>query len=121
MLRSELFFVRFALPVVPFLCVLAGCAVVLAARRVGEVTERRASVGLAGGWCNWAGVAGAGLALVAVLQPTLDSLSHNLLLEQDDTRVLAARWALDTARPGDKLLVEEYTIRDRVPRAYGGP
>ena len=38
MLRSELFFVRFALPVVPFLCLLAAVAVV-AVRRDGR--ERR--------------------------------------------------------------------------------
>ena len=131
MLRSELFFVRFALPVVPFLCVLAACGVVLLARMVADAANRRtdseqrgepgSSGALTSGGVSWVGPIGAGLALAAVLQPAIDSVRHNLLIAREDTRVLAARWALDNVAPDDKLLAEEYTIRDRVPRAYGGP
>ena len=64
---------------------------------------------------------GAALTLVALAQPTLDTVRHNVLIGQEDTRVLAARWALANVPPGAKLAVEEYTIRDRRPRAYGGP
>jgi hypothetical protein len=107
MLRSELFFVRFALPVVPFLCLFAGAAV----------------IGIAG-WMQRYGQAaalasGVGLALVATVPTTLDSVRHNLLIGQEDTRVLAERWALATVPPGVKMQLEEYTIRDRRPRAYG--
>ena len=109
MLRSELFFVRFALPVVPFLCLLAAVSVVALA----QAAARRGRA---------AGIATLGLlSVVALAQPTLDTVRHNVLIVQDDTRVLAARWALDTLPPGAKLAVEEYTIRDRRPRAYGGP
>ncbi|MCC7372244.1 MAG: glycosyltransferase family 39 protein [Chloroflexi bacterium] len=107
MLRSELFFVRFALPAVPFLCLFAGVAIVgLAtwASRFGNL------IGL--------GV-GAVLTVLALGQPTLDTVRHNLLVSQDDTRVLAERWALANVPPGAKLQLEEYTIRDRRPRAYG--
>jgi hypothetical protein len=109
MLRSQLFFVRFALPVVPFLCLLAAVAVVSMA--------------------SWAGrwrpllvpVVGIVLAVVALVPTTLDTVHHNLLIAQEDTRVLAARWALANVPAGAKLALEEYTIRDRRPRAYGGP
>ena len=121
MLRSELFFARFALPVVPFLCVLAACAVVRLGQLAGAAAEHRAPADRSSLGHRRAALVGALLALLAVLQPTLDSARHNLLIAQDDTRVLAARWALETVRPGDKLLAEEYTVRDRVPRAYGGP
>ena len=121
MLRSELFFVRFALPVVPFLCVLAACGVVLLARMAGEQVHQWSRSDLASDRRGWAALVGAALALAAVVQPTLDSARHNLLIAQEDTRVLATRWAVENVRPGDKLLVEEYTLRDRVPRAYGGP
>ncbi len=120
MLASELFFVRFALPVVPFLCILAACAVVLLARTV-RAAGRDAPIGPEISGRGRAGLVGVGLVLAAVLQPTMDSVCHNLLVMQDDTRALATRWALDNIRPGEKVLVEEYTIRDEVPREYGRP
>jgi hypothetical protein len=109
MLRSQLFFVRFALPVVPFLCLLAGAAVVW----LGEIAARRGrTIGAA---------AVAVLTIAAVAQTTVDTARHNLLIAQEDTRALASEWAVANVPPGAKLQVEEYTIRDRRPRAYGGP
>jgi hypothetical protein len=107
MLRSELFFVRFALPAVPFLCLFAGAAFVAVASwavRYGR------PAGLA---------AGAALTVIALAPTTLDTVRHNLLIGQEDTRVLAERWALANVPPGVKTQLEEYTIRDRRPRAYG--
>jgi hypothetical protein len=109
MLRSQLFFVRFALPVAPFLCLLAGAAVVWIA---GLAARRGKTIG---------GVVAAGLTVAALAQPTLDTVRHNLLITQEDTRALAADWALANMPSGAKVQVEEYTIRDRRPRAYGGP
>jgi hypothetical protein len=109
MLRSELFFVRFALPVVPFLCLLAAVAVVALARIAGR---RGRTLGA---------VTFGALTVAALAQPAFDTVRHNLLIAQDDTRVLAARWALANVPPTEKLAVEEYTIRDRRPRAYGAP
>jgi hypothetical protein len=103
MLRTELFFVRFALPVVPFLCLLAGCGVAILAGALGR--PRLAAV----------------LALAALVQPTANVIVHNALVGQEDTRVLAARWALENVGPRDKVQIEDYTIRDRRERAYGGP
>ena len=109
MLRSELFFVRFALPVVPFVCLFAAVAVVAC---VGWIGRLRPALAL---------LAGATLTILTLAQPVADTIRHNLLLGQDDTRVLAVRWALANVTAGAKLALEEYTIRDRRPRAYGGP
>jgi hypothetical protein len=109
MVRSELFFVRFALPAVPFLCLLAAVAVVELARLAGRKSRMLGVVALCA------------LTVAAVAQPALDTIQHNILIAEDDTRVLAARWALANVPPIEKLAVEEYTIRDRRPRAYGGP
>jgi len=109
MLRSELFFVRFALTVVPFLCLLAAAAVVSLTRMVARWRPELVPA------------LAAGLVIVALVQPTNDTIRHNLLIAQDDTRILAARWALANLPPGAKLALEDYTIRDRRPRAYGGP
>ena len=109
MLRSELFFVRFALPVVPFLCLLAAIPVVAI---VNTLARRRSDLAM-----PYAAM----LAVAAIGQPAFDSVRHNMLIGEDDTRVLAAQWALANVPPGAKMQVEEYTIRDRRPRAYGGP
>ena len=63
----------------------------------------------------------AALAAAALVQPAVDVVRHNALVTREDTRVLAARWALASVPPGAKVALEEYTIRDRRPRAYGGP
>jgi len=109
MLRSQLFFVRFALPVVPFLCLLAAVAVVAVVKTIAGHRSALAA--------PYAGM----LIIAAVAQPTFDTVRHNQLIAKEDTRVLAAEWALANVPPGAKLAVEEYTIRDRRPRSYGGP
>jgi 4-amino-4-deoxy-L-arabinose transferase-like glycosyltransferase len=119
MLRTELFFARFALPVVPFLCLLAACAVVLLVEGVRGLIGRR--VGPPPTGRRLAPVVGGGLAVVALIQPAYDVALHNTIIGREDSRVLAADWALANIPPDAKVALEEYTIRDRRPRAYGGP
>jgi hypothetical protein len=109
MLRTELFFVRFALPVVPFLCLLAAVAVVSLAE---QAARRRRVLGA---------LVTVVLIVAALAQPAVNTFRHNILLGEEDTRALAARWAVENVPPDAKVAVEEYTIRDRRPRAYGGP
>ncbi len=116
MLDTELFFVRFALPVAPFFCLLAGCGIGLLVSRA----HASSGTGAAISGRLWP-VISAALAVAALVQPALDVARHNALVQREDTRVLAARWALDNVPPGAKVALEEYTIRDRRPRAYGGP
>jgi hypothetical protein len=119
MLRTELFFARFALPVVPFLCLLAACAVVLLADAVRGSLGRRAGSALLGR--RLAPAVGAGLAALALVQPAYNVAVHNAIIGRDDTRALAAEWALANIPADAKVALEEYTLRDRRPRAYGGP
>ncbi len=110
MLQTELFFVRFALPVAPFLCLLAAAGVVLAADWTGHILGSRIAPAL-----------GISLAVAALVQPTLNVALHDRLVTRGDTRVLAAEWALANIPPDAKVALEDYTIRDRRPRAYDGP
>lgn len=107
MLRTELFFVRFALPLAPFVCLFAACGVTLVANAVAH-PALRVAIGLS-------------LTMAALVHPAANVVAHNLLIEKEDTRALAARWAVEHVPPAAKVLVEDYTIRDRRPRAYGGP
>jgi 4-amino-4-deoxy-L-arabinose transferase-like glycosyltransferase len=108
MSRCELFFVRFALPSAPILCVLAAVGLVA---MLGRLPRR----------LPWMKRMVAVIAIAAALPTTLDSIAHNRLLDQTDTRVLAAEWAVANVPRDAKVLIEEYTIRDFRPRAYGGP
>ena len=113
MLRTELFFARFVLPAVPFVCLLAACGVVLVVEWARQAVLPRGR-----GVESALGIA---LALAALVQPTLAVLRHDALVLREDTRVLAAQWALANIPADAKVGLEEYTIRDRRPRAYGGP
>jgi hypothetical protein len=107
MLRTELFFVRFALPLTPFVCLFAACGVTLVAKAV-KLPALRVAVGLS-------------LAVAALVHPAANVIAHNVLIANEDTRALAARWAVEHVPHDRMVLVEDYTIRDRRPRAYGGP
>lgn len=77
-------FLRYMLPMVPFLCVAAGWWI---AHWSGGLKRRRT---------------GLTLATVAVLAagPIFDVLQTNLRLSRTDTRLLAAAWLLDEVEPG---------------------
>jgi 4-amino-4-deoxy-L-arabinose transferase-like glycosyltransferase len=81
MATIELFFVRFALPLLPPLCVLAGLGGQVLATNLASVIRRP-------------GVAFV-LAVIVLLQPAIAIVQHNLLITRDDTRVLASRWAME--------------------------
>ncbi|MFN8521712.1 MAG: phospholipid carrier-dependent glycosyltransferase [Chloroflexota bacterium] len=106
MSRCELFFVRFALPAVPFLCLLAGRGVVCASRVLADRVP--------------GSLTAVALCLFAVAPSAYQVALHNSLVTREDTRVQAARWLSENVPTGAKVLIEEYTIRDFKPRAYGG-
>jgi 4-amino-4-deoxy-L-arabinose transferase-like glycosyltransferase len=81
MATKPLFFVRFAMPLLPFLCLLAAYGGGVLATNLAAVTRRP--------------VLAFALAVVAVLQPAIAIVRHNLILTREDTRVLAARWAMN--------------------------
>jgi hypothetical protein len=80
MTTKDLFFVRFALPLLPALCVLAGLGGEVVVTALAPVLRLRGPGFL--------------LAVAASLQPALAIVQYNLLMTRDDTRVLASRWAM---------------------------
>ncbi len=81
MATKALFFVRFALPLLPFLALFAAFGLWTLVRWLVPDRARGTALALAG--------------LVALAQPTLAVVQHNLLISREDTRVLASRWALE--------------------------
>jgi hypothetical protein len=93
MSAQKLFFARFALPALPFLCILAGYAI----WRLGQTRWHLLT---------------ALLLFAAIAQPLAMTLQHDRLLGRPDTRFLAAQW-IDANIPHDATLaVESYSTLD---------
>lgn len=126
MLRQELFFARFALPLLPSLAVLAGLGLVWLAEGVARrLLAPRAVPSTSRLGVRPAHVFGAallGLLLLALLPPLATTIAHNRLATTTDTRVLASRW-LDQHAPGSKVATDSYGVPiawsgNRGPRPY---
>lgn len=85
-------FVRYMIPVVPFLCLFAAYAVTEAARALarGAPAGREA-------------MAAGGLALAIVAPTAWSSVRFDYLLAQDDNRNVAARWVEENVPPGSSI------------------
>ena len=105
LLGSSLFYARFALPVVPFVALLAGYAAV-------SLVDALHSWG----W-RWA-VGGWAIALM-VAPPLLVDAKHDSLLRAEDTRLQLARWVESNVPPGSKIAVEGYSLVDFWGRKVG--
>lgn len=100
-LNVKLFFARFAIPLLPFLCLAAGYALMQAPRlRVSRVSVIAA------------------LLAVAAYQPLYNDYYHARILQERDTRADAYYWLEQNVPAGARIIAEEYTVRDRRPRAY---
>ena len=89
---QRLFFARFALPMLPFLCLLAGYAIEqLGQWRLGRLPSAALTITLL---------------LAAALQPLALSLRHEALLGSADTRLLAAKW-IDSHLPANASIAIE--------------
>jgi Dolichyl-phosphate-mannose-protein mannosyltransferase len=87
---SQEVFLRYALPLLPALCLLAGGSL-----RVADVSRLP-------------GVALAGLAAVLLVPSAFTSVQGDRLLAATDTRVEAAFWLLANAGPGSELVLPNY-------------
>jgi hypothetical protein len=97
LLSKALFFPRLAIPLLPFLCVLAAYGTL------------RLTAGIPAAWRSASLLA---LLTVAVAQPLANDLLHNRILMQADTRVLANEWAQANLPPYSSLVVEKYSLAD---------
>jgi 4-amino-4-deoxy-L-arabinose transferase-like glycosyltransferase len=103
MLTVRLFFARFVTLPAPFICLLAGYGVVVIAQALPSNRSRLLAVGL--------------MTALIVAQPLAGSVRHNLLIGQTDTRPLAYAWLVANVPAGARIAADEYTVRDRRPRA----
>jgi hypothetical protein len=100
MLRQELFFARFALPLLPSLAILAGLGVVAVVRLALRDPRRQPRVAVLAGL--------AAIVIAGVLLPEmLVTVRHNQLATTTDTRVLARRW-LNQRGDGARVATELY-------------
>lgn len=104
MLTQQLYFVRFSIPALPFLAILAGYGATLLLRQVSPLVHQRA----------WT----VGLMIIALSQTAVFSVQVNMLLGTEDTRVLADRWISENIPEGGLLLVDD--ISD-LRRSQGWP
>ena len=98
LLASDLFYARFAIPVIPFLALAAGYAAVRATAKV-RTGFRRYS-------------AAAAIAGLLVLPPLAVDVKHDSLLRAEDTRLELGRWVEANLHPGGKMAVEGYSFVD---------
>jgi hypothetical protein len=81
---GKVVFMRYALPLVPLLCLAAGCV-------LDALGQRYAN------WAVWLGV------LLVAVPMAYVSGQHSHLLARADTRVLAARWIEQNAETGERI------------------
>jgi 4-amino-4-deoxy-L-arabinose transferase-like glycosyltransferase len=108
LMGSSLFYARFAIPMLPFIALFAGYAVVYAAHAARVVVPR------------W-GVAIIAVAIIALMvapSVVLD-VRHDSLLRAEDTRLLLGRWVEQNIPPGSKIGLEGYTFLDSEGKQTG--
>lgn len=105
LVTADLFFARFAIPLLPFIALLAGYGVVIVFQGVRRTTLRNAS---------------AVLAIALMVLPSLGlSARHDSLLRAEDTRLLLGRWVEANIPPGSKMAIEGYSFVDTRGRWLG--
>lgn len=89
----KLFFVRFAIPLIPHLCILSAYGVISLAGRLSYM-HRRVALTL--------------LILVSISQGVIFSCKHNYLISKTNTRILARNWINNNLPHGSKIVTEGY-------------
>ena len=97
LLPKALFFARFALPLLPFCCLLAALGTVHLVQ-LARVEWRRALLMV--------------LVPATLAQSLANDFLHDRLLTVRDTRVLAAHWVQDNLPPENRLKMGDYTLQD---------
>jgi hypothetical protein len=117
MLSKVRFHWRFALPLSPFLAILAAVAWVEIARRVaGWLAARRGAARPDSSAAEPRIALGLGLLLaLATLEPAARLLKSDSILNQDDTWIQAADWVAQHVPPGGNLFLEAGRARVRFP------
>ena len=86
-------FVRYMLPVVPFLCIFAGYFVASAAGSIASVLRLRPAV------------VAAVLGLAVAVPPAIDVIQFDRLLTREDSRIITGRWLMENVPAGASMFV----------------
>ena len=89
----KLFFVRFAIPLIPYLCVFSAYGIISVARRASYLPRNGAVVFLV---------------LIVISQGVIFSIRHNYLISKTDTRILARNWIKNNIPDNSKIVMEGY-------------
>ena len=89
----KLFFVRFAIPLIPYLCLLSAHGIIFLASHI-SYSRRPVALPL--------------LVLVSILQGLIFTCKHNYLISKTDTRILAREWINNNLPDGSKIVTEGY-------------
>jgi hypothetical protein len=95
---TQRYFVRYAEPLVPFLVIFAGGAIYFAATWLTRRSNRLGHLALAV------------LTLVAIAQPTANSIRFGMILMQTDTRTEAKEWIEQNIEDGAKIALDWPTL-----------
>jgi len=90
---SKLFFVRFAIPLIPFLCITSAYGIAHSSGYFSKFQKNRVIIFLT---------------LIAILQGFIFSIRHDYLIGETDTRVIARTWVRKNIPSGSKILTEGY-------------
>lgn len=91
---SKLFFVRFVIPLIPFLCILAAFGIVHVSEYFPNSQKNRIIISLT---------------LVAILQGLVFSVRHDYLIGKTDTRIIARDWIRRNIPSGSKIAMDGYS------------
>ena len=91
----KLFFVRFAILLIPYLCILSAYGIIALAGRI-SYTHRRVALVF--------------LILVSISQGVIFSCRHNYLISKTDTRILARNWINNNLPHGSKMVTEGHSL-----------
>lgn len=94
---KRLFFVRYAIPLIPYLCILSAYGIWAAGQ---HFKAKKAMISI--------------FLLLSVLQGLIFSLRHDYLITQKDTRIIAREWIIKHIPAGSKIIIECYgpSLRD---------
>lgn len=91
---SKLYFVRFAIPLIPFLCIASAYGIAHSSDYFSKFKKNRVIIFLT---------------LIATLQGFIFSVRHNYLIGKIDTRIIARDWVRENIPSGSKILTEGYS------------
>ena len=90
--KLKLFFIRFAVPMIPFLCLISAYGIFRFSYSFTSAKRKLLAI----------------LTLLAICQGIFFSIKYDYLLTKGDTRIIARNWIIDNIPPHSKIFVEWY-------------